>query len=247
MDNVPALDVRNLTVKLGGHTIIKDITFTVAAGTTTAIIGPNGAGKSVLVKSILRLLPKQSGTVKIFGYDHRQTRHVAPLISYVPQVVDFDRTFPLTVHGLFSLKSPRLFGLTPAERQRMHSLLDMIGAGHLLLKRLSTLSGGQLQRVLLAHSLMDHPRLLLLDEPAAGIDTQGQEAIYPLLNRIKHDEKLTLIIISHELQIVMQYADQVLCLNKEIVCSGLPQKVLTNETLQRMYGAETGHFTHRHV
>ncbi|HLD26297.1 MAG TPA: metal ABC transporter ATP-binding protein [Candidatus Andersenbacteria bacterium] len=247
MDAVPALAVKNVTVELGGHTIIENISFTADVGSTTAIIGPNGAGKSILLKSILRLVPKKSGTVQIFGHDHAHVRAVAPLISYVPQVVDFDSNFPLTVQGLFALRSPRLFGLSATETDRMVSLLRLVGAHHLIHQRLSLLSGGQLQRVLLAHSLMDHPQLLLLDEPAAGIDFQGQETIYPLLHRIKAEERLTLVIISHELQIVMQYADQVLCLNKEIVCAGIPHQVLTNETLQRMYGSPMGHFTeHRH-
>lgn len=246
MNAPPALEIKNVTVALGGHTIIKNISLTAEIGSTTAIIGPNGAGKSILLKSILRLVPIASGTVQIFGHDHSHVRAVAPLISYVPQVVDFDRDFPLTVQGLFALKSKQFFGLNQAEKSRMNRLLAMVGASHLVSKRLSVLSGGQLQRVLLAHSLMDHPRLLLLDEPAAGIDAQGQETMYPLLNRIKAEEKLTLVIISHELQIVMQYADQVLCLNKTIVCSGVPHQVLTTETLQRMYGSPMGYFTDHH-
>jgi ABC-type Mn2+/Zn2+ transport system ATPase subunit len=246
MNDAPALDVRDVTVELDGHTIIENISFTQERGTTTAIIGPNGAGKSVLLKAILRLLPIKKGEVRIFGHDHRNYREVAPLLSYIPQAVDFDRTVPLTVRGLFTLKSPRLFGMSRAEEERMRHLLNLVGAAHLIDRRLSVLSGGQLQRVLLAGSLMDKPRLLLLDEPASGIDAQGQETIYPLLARIQKEERLTLLIISHELQIVMEYADQVLCLNKQLLCVGLPHKVLTNETLQRMYGTPVGHFEHHH-
>ncbi len=241
-----ALDVHNLSVALGGHTIIEHISFSVPRGTTTAIIGPNGAGKSILLKAILRLVPKTAGEVSIFGRRHEQYRRIAPLLSYIPPAVDVDRTFPLTVRGLFSLKSRRLLGLSPADEQRMARLLTLVSAAPLAGQRLSVLSGGQLQRVLLAYSLMDRPQLLLLDEPAAGIDVMGQETIYPLLKRIQRDEHLTLVIVSHELQIVMQYADQVLCLNKTMLCSGVPRIVLTNETLQRMYGSAVGHFTHHH-
>lgn len=246
MIDPPALDVKDVTVELDGHTIVDNISFTQEAGTTTAIIGPNGAGKSVLLKAILRLLPLKKGTVRIFGHDHRNYRQVAKLLSYIPQAVDFDRTVPLTVRGFFALKSPRLFNMTEAEEERMMRLLDLVGASHLVDRRLSILSGGQLQRVLLAVSLMDKPKLLLLDEPASGIDATGQETIYPLLARIQKEEHLTLLIISHELQIVMEYADQVLCLNKQLLCVGLPHKVLTNETLQRMYGTPVGHFEHHH-
>lgn len=246
MNDSVALDVAGLTVKLDEHTIIDNVSFTVETGSTTAIIGPNGSGKSVLLKTILRLLPKVKGHVSIFGIEHEKYRRVAPLISYIPQAVDFDRTFPLTVIGLFSLKSPRPLGMNSVEVRRATELLNMVGAGHLAGRRLSILSGGQLQRVLLAYSLMDHPKLLLLDEPAAGIDVQGQETIYPLLARIQKEEQLTMIIVSHELQIVMEYATQVLCLNKKILCSGIPHKVLSNKTLRQMYGAPIGHFAHGH-
>lgn len=246
MNEPVALTVENLTVELAGHTIIDNISFTVATGSTAAIIGPNGAGKSVLLKTILRLLPKTSGHVHIFGIEHERYQRVAPLISYIPQMIDFDQTFPLTVQGLFSLKSPRPLGMSSVETQRAAELLDFVGASHLANQRLSVLSGGQLQRVLLAYSLMDQPKLLLLDEPAAGIDAQGQETIYPLLARIQKEQRLTMIIVSHELQIIMQYATQVLCLNKKILCSGIPQKALSNATLQRMYGAPVGHFAHDH-
>ena len=244
MNDTKALEVTDLTVAIDGHTIIDNISFTIDAGTTAVIIGPNGAGKSVLLKSLLGLMPKQSGNVKFFGKHHEQYQQISPLISYIPQYVDFEYNFPLTVSGLFSLKSPRPIGMSSTEKQRMKELLRMVNVSDLEKKKLSALSGGQLQRVLIAYSLMDHPKILLLDEPAAGIDVQGQETIYPLLARIQDEEKLTLVIISHELQIVMQYADQVLCLNKELLCAGIPQKVLTNETLQKMYGAPVGHFDH---
>ncbi len=239
-----ALEVKDLTVKLGGHTVLDNINFAVEAGSVTAIIGPNGAGKSVLLKAVLRLTPKASGRARIFGIDHEKYRQVSPLVSYIPQSPAFDPAFPLTVQGLFSLKSLRPLGMSRGEKLRADELLDMVGAKHLSSKRLSALSGGQLQRVLLAYSLMDEPKLLLLDEPAAGIDVSGQETIYPLLARIQKKENLTLIIVSHELQIVMEYASQVLCLNRKILCAGLPHKVLSNEILKKMYGTEVRHFTH---
>lgn len=241
-----ALNVQNLVVELDKHRIIDNISFQVPVGSVTAIIGPNGAGKSVLIKSILKLLPKQAGLVEIMGANHDQYRKIAPLISYIPQYINIDRQFPLTVAGLFSLKSSRPLGLRSAETQRMLDLLNKTNTRHLLSSRLSVLSGGQLQRIILAYSLMDHPKILLLDEPSAGIDAEGQDTIYTLLARIQREEKLTMILISHELQIVMNYADQVLCLNKKLLCAGAPRKVLTNEILQHMYGTEVGHFLHDH-
>lgn len=243
----PALKIENLTVELDGHTILEDISFTTDSGSVTAVIGPNGAGKSVLIKCILKLLPKKSGVVEIMGINHNNYHSIAPLISYIPQYINIDRLFPLTVNGLFSLKSPRPIGMSSIEKQRMHDLLDKTNTAHLIDKRLSVLSGGQLQRIILAYSLMDNPKILLLDEPAAGIDVEGQDTIYSLLSRIQKEEKLTMILVSHELQIVMNYATQVLCLNKKLMCAGTPRKVLTNETLQHMYGTDVGHFLHDHT
>lgn len=240
------MDVKNLSVVLDGHVIVDSISFTVEPGSTTAIIGPNGAGKSVLIKALLRLRPKTKGEVKIFGIPHEKYRKIAGKISYIPQQLQFDRDFPLTVEGLFALKSPRPLGMAEHERSRMNELLKRMGMTEHKHKRISDLSGGQLQRVLIAYSLMDYPKLLILDEPSAGIDIQGQETIYALLKRIQEEEHLTMILISHELDIVMQYADQVLCLNRQLLCAGIPRKVLTNDILERMYGTPVGHFAHGH-
>lgn len=242
----PALVVKNLSVSLDGHTIIKNISFSVPPQTTTAIIGPNGAGKSVLVKTIVRLIPKSEGSIQLFGIDHEQYQRVAPLISYIPQRLELDRDFPLTVEGLFTLKSARPIGMTGAEQQRMADLLSLVNMNHYRAKRMSALSGGQLQRLLIAYSLMDHPKILILDEPSAGIDVRGQETIYELLQRIQREEQITMILVSHELDVVMHYANQVLCLNKKLLCAGIPRKVLTNEILERMYGTPVGHYTHNH-
>lgn len=241
-----AIEVKNLVVELDEHVIVDGISFTVDPGSITAIIGPNGAGKSVLLKALLRLIPKQKGTVKFFGIDHEHYRDVAPSISYIPQYLNFDREFPLTVRGLFTLKSPRPLHMTDVEAQRMNDLLEKVNLVAYVDHRLSALSGGQLQRALIAYSLMDHPKLLILDEPSAGIDVSGQETIYALLQRIQQEEKLTMVLVSHELDVVMQYADQVLCMNKELLCAGVPSEVLSKEMLEKMYGTPLKHFTHKH-
>lgn len=242
----PAIAVAGLTVVLDGHTIVEDVSFTIPAGQTTAIIGPNGAGKSILLQAILRLIPKQSGHVEIFGTPHEQYRKIARDVSYIPQKLSFNRSFPLTVHGLFALKSRRWLGLSPDEEARMKALLQLVGMPRHLDSRISTLSGGQMQRVLLGYSLMDQPKLLILDEPSAGIDVQGQDTVYTLLHRIQEQEHLTLLLVSHELEIVIQYASQVLCLNRQLLCAGVPREVLSNDLLEKMYGSPVGHFAHSH-
>lgn len=243
---ISALEVENLTVDIEGHRILDNVSFTVPIGSTAAVIGPNGAGKSILIKTIMRLLPKTSGRVKIFDVPHEQYKKIAKSLSYVPQRLELDRNFPLTIRGLFSLKSRRSLGMGEADLSRARALLKTVGMEGTEHQRLSTLSGGQLQRVLIAYSLMDKPKLLILDEPAAGIDVSGQESIYMLLQRIQKEEQLTMILISHELDVVMEYADQVLCLNRKLLCAGLPHEALTTEVIHEMYGTPAKHFHHGH-
>lgn len=246
MDTPSALSVQGLTVDLFGNRVVDNISFDVPTGSTIAIIGPNGAGKSVMLRAILRLIPKTSGRVEIFGIDHKDYHKVASQVSYIPQRFSFDDQFPLTVEGLFTLKSGRPIGMTAGERTRMEELLELVGMQAFRHRRLPQLSGGQLQRVLIAYSLVDHPKLLILDEPSAGIDAQGQDTIYVLLQRIQQEEKLTMILVSHELEVVMQYADQVICLNQRLLCAGVPGKVLTDKVLEEMYGTAIGHYHHHH-
>lgn len=242
-----ALEVSDLTVVLHGRTVLDKISFDVPAGSTAAIIGPNGAGKSVLLKTIMRLLPKASGEVKIFGTPHERYHKIAKKLSYVPQRLELDDHFPLTVQGLFSLKSRQPLGLKAADRQHMENLLQMVGMADFRDRKLSNLSGGQLQRVLIAYSLMDRPQLLFLDEPAAGIDISGQETVYTLIQRIQAQEHLTVLFISHELDVVMHYSDQVICLNQKMLCAGAPHEALTTEVLHEMYHEPTKHYHHHHA
>jgi len=246
MESSAAITVTELTVMLEGHTIIDNVSFTVPAGETTAIIGPNGAGKSVLLKSMLGLIPAAHGTVSILETENTSLARIAPRLSYIPQSLKIDPAFPLTIAGLFSLKSPRMVGATPAEAERMSELLALVGMKGREHLRLATLSGGQLQRILLAYSLVSEPELLLLDEPSAGVDTHGQESLYALLERIQSERQLTLLLVSHELDIVMRYANHVLCLNQSLLCEGLPSDVLTGEMLTEMYGHPVRHFDHQH-
>jgi zinc transport system ATP-binding protein len=243
----PAVEAKGLTVSLGGHHIIDSVSFSIPEGQTTAIIGPNGAGKSVLLRALLRLVPKEEGEVLLFGVPHERYQEVAHLISYIPQHFPIDPNFPLTVRDFFALKSSRRLGFTSTDEESMQTLLTLTGLEHKATVPLRTLSGGQLQRVLLAYSLMDKPKLLFLDEPSAGIDIQGQETIYALLKRIQQERGVTMVLVSHELEIVLNYSQQVLCLNKKLLCSGVPREVLSNEMLQEMYGTQLGYFSHKHT
>jgi len=242
----PAIIANDITVTLDGRTIVDDISFEVPRHKTTAIIGPNGAGKSVLLRAVLNLVPLVQGTVSILETENTALSQLASRMAYIPQSFKVDPTFPLTIAGLFALKSPRFIGATTEERNRMNELLTLVGMKGREHIRLAALSGGQLQRVLLAYSLMSEPELLILDEPAAGIDAEGQESLYALLERIQEERGLTLLLVSHELDIVMRYADNVLCLNQKLLCSGLPSEVLTGDVLAEMYGHPVKRFAHSH-
>jgi zinc transport system ATP-binding protein len=228
----PVLTVKNLTISLAGNTIIQNLDFTVNKGDTVAIIGPNGAGKTVLFKALIGLVP-YTGTI---------TWSPEIKIGYVPQRLFVGADIPLTTAEFFNLKN--------AHPQEIHRVLTSVGfdltRDHILRQKLGTLSGGQLQRVLIAWALIGHPGVLLFDEPTTGVDISAEESIYSLLRRLQQEENLTILLISHELQVVYRYATNVLCLNKEGLCFGPPKKALTPATLTQLFGENTSIYHHQH-
>lgn len=225
-----ALDVTDLTVVYPGyaHAAIENVTFSVTKGTIAALIGPNGSGKTSIIKAILGLIDYE-GEIKAFG---KPVQRSSSQIGYVPQRFSFDPTFPVTVFEFISMVLP--------ERKRVSQLvkesLQYVEGMDLIDRKLSTLSGGQLQRVLLARALITKPSLLLLDEPEAGIDVGGEQTFYDLMEKLVKDENITALIASHELDIVYAYAQQVVCVNKRMLCYGVPKEVLNQDTFMELYG-----------
>jgi zinc transport system ATP-binding protein len=227
----PILEVKNLTVELHHHSILENLSFTISPGETVAVIGPNGAGKTVLFKALLGLIP-HSGQIS-WAPDTR--------IGYVPQRFSVEPDLPLNVSEFFRLKN--------VPKSRVKDALGCVGftdTASVLRQNLSYLSGGQLQRVLIAWAISDHPQVLLFDEPTTGVDISAEESIYNLLHRLGQQEHLTILIISHELQVVYRYATNVLCLNKSGLCFGPPHQTLTSQTLKQLFGEDTGIYTHQH-
>jgi len=241
-----ALDVENLCVRINGRHIIEGISFSVDEGSIVAIIGPNGAGKTTLIKAILGLIP-YTGSVSIFGKPFKG-KHPDFRIGYVPQRLEFDRTFPLTVYELLSFTVPPLFFVPfikkRQERVHINKLLEIVGVQDLADRNIGALSGGELQRVMIAKAIVNSPKILVLDEPASGVDIEGQERFYDLIKRLNREEGLTIILISHDLNIVYRFAENVLCLNKRLICSGKPQEALTDETIKSVYGEKMGTYIH---
>ncbi|MCL5942074.1 MAG: metal ABC transporter ATP-binding protein [Actinobacteria bacterium] len=241
--------VEDLSLRLGGHLIFEDVSFVVDEGEIAIIIGPNGAGKTMLMRTILNLIPAQTGRVTILGHDHRDLGDASRRIGYMPQRLDFDRTFPITVFEVMLLRLERSgFWLHRARlRERVRAALARVHAEKLIDRPIGRLSGGELQRVLLAYALLTSPELLLLDEPAAGVDVAGEDTFYEIIHALKREQNLTVVMVSHDLDVVFKYADQVLCLNRRLLCRGAPRAVLQPEVLEQTYGALASSYHHHHA
>ena len=242
----PLATIRNLRVTLGGRPILSGIDADLLRNRITALIGLNGSGKTTLLRALIKECPYQ-GEVRYFcGHDH--TRHRPEHIGYVPQRLSIDARLPLTVREFFALalqKRPLFLGVSAWVTTKADQLLGRVGAGHLLNRPVAKLSGGEMQRVLLSLALEPQPELLLLDEPAAGIDFADQKPFYDLLSEINRERKVTILIVSHDLSVVSEHAHHVLCLqNGRIVCQGPPGDVLTHEAITRTFGAGKRVYTH---
>jgi zinc transport system ATP-binding protein len=246
MDEQNILNVENVAVHFGDQTILENINFHVAKGDVLAVIGPNGAGKSVLFRTLLGLIP----------YTGKITWNKNVRLGYVPQKAFIEHGFPLTVREFLSLK-------TKSEKEILEALASVgILTGqehknpehetshikhHILNRRIGVLSGGEFQRVLIAWALIDHPNVLLFDEPTSGIDIGGEETIYNLLGELQKKQDLTIILISHDLNIVYKYANNVICVNKQQICFGEPHTVLDPKELAEIYGGKASFYNHQHA
>jgi zinc transport system ATP-binding protein len=234
MDTI--LDVKNLHIVIGTTSILEDVSFSVEKGEVAAIIGPNGAGKTMLFKALLGLVP-YSGYVK-WESDAR--------IGYVPQRIVFDPQFPITVREFFLLKLESSFWRPKKETdEKIIKALEEVGLSSRIDSRVGALSFGEFQRVLIAYALINDPNVLLFDEPTSGIDIGAEESIYEILHKIASSRDLTLLIISHDLNVVYEFADKVICLNHEMLCYGPPRKVLTPQALEELYRG-AAFYVHNH-
>lgn len=232
------LNVYNLNVRLGSYNVLEDVSLKLDEGEVLAVIGPNGAGKTTMVKALLGLIPA-AGEV-------RWKKGLR--FGYVPQKLDFERNFPITVEEMFLLRLndlPFWYGRKRSDERILKSL-DGVGVGYALNKLIGELSGGELQRVLIAYSLIAKPHVLFLDEPASGVDVHGEEKVRRLLADMVRNEKMSVVIVSHDLDIVYRQASRVICLNQKMICEGLPAEILTPEVLTRVFGPHTTVYKHNH-
>ena len=240
--------IEDLRVTLGGNPILRGVNGALAQGKITALIGLNGAGKSTLLRALVKEVPYSGRIVFHCGHDH--SRPNPDRVGYVPQRLRLEANLPLTVYDLFVMtlqRRPLFFGATKAVRERMTYLLQRVNAVHLLHQTVEKLSGGELQRVLLALAMEPHPELLLLDEPAAGIDFKEGEKFYDLIANLNRDTGATILLVSHDTHIVDRMADHVLCLKDgRIACQGPPRDIINEHMLEQIFGSHKGFYDHHH-
>ena len=223
MDNIPTsllLELQKVTVAVPGETLLNKVSLKVHAGEIVSLIGPNGAGKSTLVKTGLGLIKPTSGIVN---------RRTGLNVGYVPQKLSIDPNLPLKVENLMTLTQKR-------DQASLQSALKETGVENLTNRSVSTLSGGELQRVLMARALARKPDLLVLDEPTQGVDFAGEQELIALISAIRHRYQCGILLISHNLHMVMANTDQVVCLNRHICCHGQPNTVRNHPDYQAMLG-----------
>lgn len=230
------LRTKRLGVLYGSLWALREINLEICRGDLLAFIGPNGAGKSTLLKALIGLIEPTEGRLERVRADLR--------VAYVPQKLAFDLSFPITVGEFLTVSHPGRFlwwgGISRKHRGVIHEALDRLQVADQVHQKLGTLSGGQLQRVLIAAALLQNPEMLLLDEPAASIDRRGAEELQELLRSLHDREGMTLVFVSHDLHFVDHLARTVLCLNQTACALGTPQEVLTEAHLSTTYGTHGG-------
>jgi zinc transport system ATP-binding protein len=234
--------VKNLCVTLNGVQVLTNVSCHLETGKLNAVIGPNGAGKTTLLRAILGLVP-YTGTIEI----GRNARGKPLRVAYVPQRLDFDHGMPMSVLDFMCAalqRRPLWLGHKRAAQGIAEDNLKRVGGSGWKTQMLGRLSGGELQRVLLATALSSNPDVMLLDEPVAGVDIAGEELFCDLLASLQHDSRYTMLLVSHDLSIVTQHAQHVICLNQTVQCQGGTVETLTEDNLRKLYRHDVALYTH---
>ncbi len=239
----PVIAIRDLHFAYAGAPVLQAIQLEVAKGDFVGIVGPNGGGKSTLLKLMLGLLQPDSGELQVFGQAPRRS---VERIGYVPQYANFTRDFPISVWEtvLLGRLMPRRWfgGNSAADRQLAEQALRETEIWELRERPIGALSGGQLQRVLMARALASQPDILLLDEPTASVDVRAEKTIFELLRHL--NQRMTIIVVSHDVGFISDYVNRVACLNRRLVCHAVDQ--LDPHELEHLYGKHVHQLTHSH-
>lgn len=233
------LRIQDLSVKIGKETILTDINLHLHCGEMFALIGPNGAGKSTLLRAILG--QQEHNGIISFSVPGQRSRK--PKIGYVPQSPTFDPGESVSVADLFVCcmsRRPAFFGLSKSMRAKVLECLSRVHGEDLIDKQIGTLSGGELQRVLLALALEPLPNILILDEPLSGVDIVGISSLMEMLDEIRQTYDLSILMTTHNFEMLSTYADQVALIHRSIVCQGSPDEVLKSDEFARIFHQKGG-------
>lgn len=237
------IQVEGVSFSYGDTLVLEEVDLRVAAGEFVGLVGPNAGGKSTLLRLILGLLEPQRGCIRVLG---QPPRKAARRIGYVPQFPSFPRDFPISVEQVVMMGrlgiGPMLGWYRHADRRAAGRALDEVEAAHLARRHVGTLSGGQLQRVLLARALAGEPEILILDEPTANIDQRGETDIFDLLARL--NQRLTILVVSHDIAFISGYVGRVACLNRTLVCHDT--RPVNGQAIQQLYGSHVRLVEHHH-
>jgi zinc transport system ATP-binding protein len=229
-----ALCIENLTVARGNETIIREINLQVHSGEMLVLVGPNGSGKTTLLKALIGDIPYK-GTVR---YTNDEGKNVRPRVGYVPQKLEFDPESPVSVLDLFASSFARIpvwLGYSAKLQRKVKNDLTRVGGEHLLHSPLGQLSGGELQRVLLALALDPLPEVLLLDEPFSAVDQNSLEKFYALVAGLIRQYKMTALLVSHDIDLAARFAQQMVFIDHSIQAMGTPEEVLDHEAFHRAF------------
>lgn len=244
------IDVKNINYKFGSNQVLQNISFTVEQGEYLGIIGPNGGGKTTLLKIILGLLKPTSGKITILGQDLKSFKDRA-LVGYVPQRSAHGETFfPATVEEIIKSGRTAQLGLFRnfqiADYGAVAKAMEITGVTKYKNRLISELSGGERQRVFIARALASEPKILILDEPTVAVDIASQAKFYSFLSELNRNLNLTILFVSHDIDVVAKEVDTVLCLNKTLVCHGSPLDFIKEEYLEKLYGKKVKYIVHGH-
>ena len=233
------LRVENMSVQIGSDKILQDVNLHVHCGEMVALIGPNGAGKSTFLKAVLG----QREYEGIIAFSEPGQRSRKPRIGYVPQSPAFDPSDPVSVADLFACcmsRRPAFLGLGKSMQETVLECLERVHGEDLIHKRVGTLSGGELQRVLLALALEPMPNILILDEPLSGVDVEGMETLMDMLDEIRKEYDLSILMTTHDFSMLPRYADQVVLIDHGIKIQGTPETVLHSEEFRQAFHLKGG-------
>ena len=228
--------INNIGVKIGNDVILKDVSIHIHCGELTVIIGRNGAGKSTLLKAILGEIP-HTGDISFVDKKDNITRKIK--IGYVPQSINVERHMPTTVYDLFASCITHIPVFLRKDKKIYNEIkeqLKIFGAEELIDKSIGDLSGGELQRVLISIATKPTPNLLILDEPVSGIDRNGIQDFYQIINKLKTEYDMSIIMVSHDLDLAKKYADKVILLDKEVIKEGKPEDVFESLEFRNRFG-----------